>query len=268
MPSWDGSYLGKYNINIIQSETRTHIGCYWKLTLLLDWNGEEKEETFYCLAKRFRSYFHNILDETKKTVNLYKLGTHTIQIAKTTYLLIRPASIKTEFENPLTGEKVSMDIVYEDITLNQFPPDMLTQTLASQIEDIFAYRYIMGIGCNFEKNIHLRYSSVGGYYAVSFAEASVKFSTRRETLPSTVYSKWLLNIKRISNVDGYTNINKLKDVLSRMFKISQKSQDNLNSIPKSLSEFRSQLESIITRLDKEQIWISSFILDRILSQIA
>lgn len=256
-PPWTGSYLGDYPIETIVGETRTKIGCYWKLQL-------DENRSFYCLVKKFRTSFNTILDEIKTSCRLIKLGTHTIKIGISLYLLIKviPQTVTIE----CNGQTASIDVIHEDIPLSQYPIEYIDDENIQVIEKIFAFRYIMAINRTFESHIYMRRTNDStGYYPVSFMESSVNFESKKEKLPSTVYSKWFLKQKKIVNVDMDT-VDTLSNTVKSLLSLPIKGALDDQKVS-AVATFRTRLENTINRIDKEQIWISSFVVQNIISKI-
>ena len=254
---WHGSYLGEFPIDIIKAETRTAIGCYWKLEL-------SEDQSFYCLVKKFKTTFNIIFDEFKESCRLTRLGTQITKIGNTLYLVIKVMTQTITFE--LNGKTVSINVVREDIPLSKFPPEYIDNTLYQTIGKIFAFRYIMAISQTWESHIYIRKAEKSnGYYAISFMESSVNFSSKREKLPATVYAKWFLRLKRIMNVDINT-VDTLSNSVKSLLGLPQR-RATTNQKISAIATFRTKLENIINRVDKEQIWMPSFAVQNIISKI-
>ena len=256
---WDGSYLGQYPADVVKGETRNKIGCYWKLEL-------SEKISFYCLSKKYRSSFNNILDECKRCCNLVPLGTHTIKIGKSLYLILQVATKKHTFQ--VGSKSVTIELVYEDIPLNKYPIEFIDEVTHEKIENLLAFRYIMAIPRTFENHIHMRLltgDKVDGYIPISFLESSVNFTSTRERLPATVYSKWFLRQKKITSIDADT-VDKLRRAIKRLIQLPN-TNATLNQRISAVSHFRTEFERTVMRIDKEQIWMSSFVIQNILSKI-
>lgn len=225
---WDGSYLGEYKRDVIDIKTETKRGKYWNLTI--------NDVKISCQIRTIKSFVPCIVDELKPLFKLSKLGTHSIKIGKTKYLMIKV----------FHGEQG----ILEDYRLNEFEPDKLNKGIISQVQAIYVFRLILGLTQNYDRSIHIR--KVGDVmYPLSFSATSM--NPMNCPFPSSsVNKKWFTKYD--------TDFSK---VLQKMLNI--RTADDLVA---RLSEMRSTIERIIRRIDPDIIHESRFIVQHIQEKLA
>ncbi|MCL6572889.1 MAG: hypothetical protein K6T88_14595 [Bacillus sp. (in: Bacteria)] len=237
---WDGSYLGQISITDItelQIETsvdgneirRDPKARYYLIKI----NGKLIGP---CLMKGQQSSFPCLIDEIKSIFRLPKLGTHQIKIGNNFCVIIQ---VQLDSNGAIIEEGTLKDAVYDG------PENLLFRR---KVQETFAFREILAVSKTCEKSIRLRTSWDGRIYPISFREPGMIFRSKRSIIPNTVIKKWF------------------NDVTISQTIISMMKTQNMD-LGSYLSEFRTKLEDIIHRVDRDSIWISSFIMDRLLSRL-
>lgn len=217
--SWDGSHLGSFTSDIV----------HW----IVDYG-----ELHYCcltvdgvsvvsLIKQSKDRFPAIVDELKPIFGLRKLGTHTINLAGKLHLLTYCRLVNGQ---PLDEPKLSnveSTAKYKD-----------------QVQDIFAFREILGLNSSFESSIRLR-DDGQEIYPVSFREASSIVEKEKTALPGTIISKWF----------GQTTVSTVTKRITGWSAQIDKVE--------LVAELRKKIEGVINRIDKDFIFYSVYIVSRI-----
>lgn len=236
---WDGSDLGVINDeHIIAYAYSDHSNeLYWQLNI--------NEHITIGIVKRSNNTFPCIIDELKKVFNLPKVGTHRFQYKNIMYIFMK-ALITSDFH------------IQEEYTLDQLPfSDIFNdKSFINQIQEIFVFRELLGIVKSYENSIRIRSVSFTNKfniikpYPLSFHEPKFCDNTLTKVIPKTILDKWFKNTD-------------ISIVARRLINIS-----NPDDIPYILHNIRSQLESIILRVDKNAIWCLTFIMERISSRLS
>lgn len=228
---WDGSYLGQFPSSIIVCERNVHDLKYFHLKL----------GSFYhfCIAKTTTSDYPCLFDELKPLFGLSKLGTHTIHIENKYYLLMRPSvkGIVCVYDH-----KLSDVLEYIDYT------NPLNSSFINQMRRIFLFRDIVGLTVSNDSSIRLRY--VGkGYVPMSFKETKTCILQERSILPITILEKWFNNMK-------------ITDVARQIMGIYESTD-----LSEYLFHFRNDVERIIKRVNRDLLWMSVYIVERLSDRI-
>jgi hypothetical protein len=115
-----------------------------------------------------------------------------------------------------------------------------------QVQQIFAFREVIGSTSNFETSILVRTGSQGAY-PISFREPQINYMTSKPILSKTIMNKWFLDTTTA-------------EIISDMFS----SDDPVETI---IIRFRFEVEKIITRVDKELISIAGTITEQLMNRL-
>jgi hypothetical protein len=224
---WNGSYLGEFSKDAILS-TDGHSNNH----------DNDKYWTLQlgapvtCRVKTTKTSFPNVIDELKSLFGLPKLGTHQIRINHKNYVLIRcPESGVTE------------------VPLNQFTPELSHYPLfRRQVQEILIFRDILAVPVTFESSLRVRQQPRRHPVPISYREPSMSFNPSKPILSAMLQNRWLND----------ANVNQ---ILTRMVRIDPE------DVSSGISEFRSNVETVISRVDKSLIWCSAFIIERLMSRL-
>jgi len=136
--SWNGSFLGDYPKSYIITVKKTRIGTIWMLNI----NGLIQP----VIAKRCSNSFISIVDELKPLFGLLKLGTHRLSINGVPHVI---------FQVLFTEE----DEIVIETSLNHLPRDHALrsdETFCHRVQNIFAFRELLGLKSSYESSIRLR----------------------------------------------------------------------------------------------------------------
>lgn len=222
---WDGSYLGHFTMDIVHWTIDYADLHYYHLTI--------DDISIICLAKQIKDKFPAIADEMKAIFGLPKLGTHTIHLGGKLHLLT--------YCHTVNGQ------IYAEPTLSSIEPPFSIMTI-KQVQDIFAFRELLGLNISFESSIRFR-SDGQKTYPVSFRETSSVVEKQTIALPGTIINKWFV---------GTT----LSTVTKRLVGWSADVEDIV-----LIADLRKKIEAIIERIDKEFIFYSAYIISRIQNRI-
>ena len=185
-----------------------------------------------CIVRTVKNSLPCLVDELKVVFELPKLGTHWCRINNKNYILIR--TIKTK-----TGD------IKEEITLNMI--DVPTYMMRLQIQEVFAFRELLGVTCSFESSIIIR-EGKSTSYPISFYEPNMTTGDTK-VIPTTVLDKWFVE----TSID---------EVVKRLCRIN-----NINGLPMLLHNLRNKIEEIIERVDRRAITYKNLIIDRITQRL-
>lgn len=208
---WDGSHLGTWHPQDIE------ITKNGKATVWLN-----KTLNIKMIAINSKSCYPCIVDELKPLFGLVKIGTHMVCFKGKSYLL-----------QPFIAEK---ELTVKE--LGTVPP-----YLRAQIQDIYAFRFLMGVSQSDDRHISIRTTVHGQKYALSCCEATEGKGTK--ALSQTVTNKWFKN----------SDLNK---ILTCML------QCPADSTPTSIIEkYRSKIGEVILRINKDFVLLEDSIIRRI-----
>ena len=231
---WDGSFLGEFKRDVILETRIANKDIYWHLRL--------QNEEVYALSKPVKDSFACVCDELKIVFGLPKLGSHLIKFGKALFLLIRVPIKDGSIISELTLADVDKESnVHKNILFRQ------------QVQETFAFREILGLTQSFENSIRIRVPKNGLYYPVSFSEKSNQLDKEKPTLPKTVHEKWFAELK-----------NGITDVIKRLLCMPIDSDTEVVTV---IARYRKKIEDTITRVDKEYIWMSVYIIERIMKHL-
>lgn len=227
MFKWDGSYLGEITDNNITAMTISK-QIYWKVTIGLS-------ETI-CAARPIKDFFPMIIDELKPIFSLPKLGTHSVCKKKQLYLLLRvPSTLTGEIQEELSLDELSL--TYTDNIL-----------FTRQIQDILCFRDLLALSPSCESTIGVRCPHRGTPYPISIRENKMSFGTYKPIMSKHTLKKWFPH-------------NDYNLVIQRM-------TGNIGGdITTTVANIRTQIEDTINRIDRDVIWCSVFIVDRLLKRL-
>jgi len=221
--TWDGSHLGSFKEDILHwmvDQGELHYCC-----LTID------NVSIIAIIKQTKDRFPSMVDEMKPIFGLHKLGTHTISLSSKLHLLIYCPLINGQL--PIEPKLSNFDKAVE---------------FKEQIQNIFAFREILGLNVSFESSIRIR-TDGQITYPVSFREASSIVEKQTVALPGTIINKWFASstvsavAKRIT---GWSNNIEVIDLVT---------------------DLRKKIEMIINRIDKDFIFYSAYIVSRIQNRL-
>ena len=229
--NWDGSDV----TNIISKsdiyQARYEKNTYWIIQYKPSQEDtEQRKET--CMVKTTKSNIPCLVDELKTVFNLAKIGTHWCR---------QGGKLRILFRCEMTPE----GYIKEGINLNQVIH--CSPMLKLQIQEIFAFRELLGVTCSYASSIHIR-EGKNGPYPISFYEPNM-LTTEKCMIPGTVLDKWF----------DETSID---EVVKRICRIR-----SIDGLSKLLHTLRSKIDVIIDRVDKQAISYKSCIIDRITQRL-
>lgn len=172
-----------------------------------------------------------LIDELKPIFGLPKLGTHRCKQGGKDRILIRC---------PIKNNQIQ-----DEMTLNML--ENPSGIMKLQVQEIFAFRELLGVTCSYESSILIR-KGTNNTYPISFYEPGMK-TTNDKTTPFNVLDKWFED----TSID---------EVVKRLLKI--KSIDRMGVV---LHDLRTKIENVIERVDRELIIYKTYIMDRITERL-
>lgn len=222
---WNGSFLGEFSADAIQSMEVRDKEKYWTLDL---------GTRVTCRVKSTKTSFPNVIDELKSLFGLPKLGTHQIRMNHKNYILIRC---------PEPG--------VSEVPLHQFIPELSGSQyplFRRQIQEILAFRDVLAVPVTYESSLRVRIQPRRHPVPLSYREPSMAFDSSKPILSASIQNRWF-------------NDANVSQTLARMIRIDPE------DVATGISEFRTHLETIISRVDKSLIWCSAFIIERLMSRL-
>lgn len=228
--SWDGSYLGKYDKSIIQWKLITQRATYVNLKLgVTEVTGS---------IKKVKSCIPCIIDELKPLFGCRKSGTHHFYLGKVLYML--------------TSAVVTEAGIQEDYRLDEFKtktskvstfPDFLRY----EVQKTYVFRTLIGLTSNFDRSLRVRIIN-NMVYILSFCENIINPEVNRN-ISQAVGKYWFFD----------TNSN---EVLQKMFNVE--TTDDIHVV---LYQLRSDIESVIKRINRDEIIYASKITEQVQNRL-
>lgn len=242
--AWDGSFLGEWKTSIRKDKVRYGEDTFIRLQI--------DTIEFWAIARKIEDKLPCIIDEIKVIFGLVKLGTHSIKIGAKMYLLIRPVILSPGETPPpnsprFQGYSFALDIPLNEIMLH--PHVRQNHLFKQQVQETYAFREIVGLHGNTKSDVRIRFSNrkKSYYFPISFRETFSILETGEIALPGTILEKWFEEVT-------------IRDVIKRLFGATE----DPDFRDERIAEIRANIERIVCRIDKEFIWISVYIIDRIL----
>lgn len=185
-----------------------------------------KSFTARCLLKALKNTsIPCILDELKVCFGMNKIGTHRIQIGKRMYVMYR--------------------CTLNDVILTKFPKNDMTEDLKLEMQKLIIFRYVLSIP--FTRNS--------------------SFMVRNGSKSRNVYSFY-----EPQTFIGERTIDPSERFLCTWFgeeDITNKCMEFIHKLPTEewsefLFRFNTDIDKIIQRLDKDYVWLSGFIIEKII----
>lgn len=245
---WDGSDITTYVKNC--QITSGKYGRYRYLKLV----HTKTQQTVYCIKRRITNTLSLIIDELKPIFGLSKMGTHRAYYKGDLVLLIRVESISVDF---VGLESIQEFIRYERTlkeSLEQQPDIISAWLFRRQVQEIFAFRELLGISRSYESTIRIR-TGTNFNYPISFYELSLTpypSDSTKQFISDKMLNKWF-----------YDYDVSLDDTIKRMLNINT----DLTNLTEQIMKLRDALDDVIYRIDKSMIAYSSYIIDRILHRL-
>lgn len=248
---WDGSSLGeispeqiieKHSIDISASSSEESspktrfrdIGKkkhkrsqeYWYTTI--------KNVGQWVAVKPLKNMLPIIIDELKPLFGLTKIGTHIATVSGHNYIIFRQ------------NEQYQKDVrPFRDLRLSEAPRDMTNNGLFRQlVQYTYCFRMIIGVTCCFDRNIVIRKQN-NWDMPISTGENNVNFQKHR--ISKTTLNKWYGEVRP-------------DFVLQTMLNLDESSPEEVSA---TLSKLRSKIEATIMRVDKNEIWMSAYVMERV-----
>lgn len=233
---WDGTDISDFISKCNVYEGKFNKIKYWVIHKIFPHNiddpnnnqDQEKTEAEICIVKGCKNSLSCLVDELKKVFELPKLGTHWCRLNNKTYILIRCNKTKEGY-------------IKEELTLNMI--DTYTPIMRMQIQEVFAFRELLGVTCSYESSIIIR-ENKSGAYPISFNEPNMMTGDIK-VIPITILDKWFEE----TSID---------DVVKRLCRIQ-----NIDKLANLLYELRKKIDEIIERVDRRAITFKNCIIDRI-----
>ena len=178
------------------------------------------------------SYKNNIsliADELKPLFGLSKIGRHLCIYKKKKYIIsLIKKNIKTPFEPRPIKE-----------FYNDSPSKIYKDNLKLSIKKCFHFRYILGLTLNTLNSLQLNELNNGIVIITSSKESKIFYAdgnSNKNSLPDLLIKNWFGDWGEVSNLT------------KRLF------------VDKNLITLRFEIENIISRIDPEYLWWSSYII--------
>jgi len=192
----------------------------------------KSDNTEVCIVRTCKSSISCLIDELKPIFGLQKLGTQWCKQGGKIRVLIRCV-------------KTTEGYVKNEITLDQI--DVSTNLLKLQVQEIFAFRELLGVTCSYSSSIIIRQGK-NSFYPISFYEPTM-LTTDKKIIPFTVLEEWFDD----SSIDK---------AVKRLCKIN-----TIERLGIVLHNLRSKIEETINRVDRSAISYKACIMNRITERL-
>lgn len=212
------------DVTELVKESLIEEGSYEKNTY---WKLTHKDILEYCIVRQSGTTIPCLIDELKPIFNMHKIGTHWIRYRGKKLILLRLI--------------VKDEIIIQDITLDKIK---FRQSLSHEVQKIFVFRELLGLSRSWESSIILRERN-HFMRPMSFYEPNMTPASEEKVIPNTVLEKWFKNTS-------------LDDVVKKLLKV-----EKLEDIPKTIHNLRTKMETVVNRVNKDEITHIDEILKRI-----
>lgn len=180
-----------------------------------------------CQMKYIKNAIPCIMDEIKPFFKLFKYGTH---YAKLNNRLVM-----------FTKCHVINDVIIVDTPFTEYA-GIIDDEIKNQIRYILVFRNIMGLQPHISNSIYIRQSELFKPYPIICPENNI--GKLKNTITQGLISQW---IKPLT----------LDDVVQQMLELNKTDQAS------ALFKIRSKIDKVILRIDKNLIYLSDQILERL-----
>lgn len=225
--NWNGSFLG-----VIQEED-VIIRITEGSTKYIQFRYNKKIYT--ARIKKLLSSAPVLIDEYKSIFGLPKIGTHRIQIGNKYHILFRVKMTST-------GD------IQEEYGLDKCPIDRYTSLFHQQIQNIYAFREIVGVTSSFDSSIKIRTMGIG-YFPYSYKEPNFTATFQSSVISNTILERWFQDIS-------------MQEAIRKLLNI-----EAYESLPDVIHMLRSKLENVTMRVDPDYVWVVDSICQRIVDRI-
>ena len=221
-------------------------------------NEDKKYIEEICIVRTTAGSVPSILDELKPIFGLPKLGTHwcknngkdnkknkSDKKTEAKYIILIKCNISLEGnvlqEISLRDYMINLGATAENI-------DIVDNLLQLQVQEIYAFRELLGISKSFDSSIIIRKGKGKNVYPISFYEPGVLQDNGR-IIPAIVLETWFEDVG-------------LDDVICKLIGIN-----NINNLTNRVCQIRKEIELIINRIDKENIFMVDSICSKIIQSV-
>ncbi len=171
--AWDGSHLGDIDIYVTNDKKVEMEGT---VNLLIKTNS--------CLNKiiqvkifKYKDDVPLIADELKRIFGVSPIGKHRVRY----------------FGDECIINKYVNDIPIEEFMKYVVDKSTLTPLFINEMRNIFAFRYLVCLNCNYENKINIRTDSVP--YPISYQETTFSLFADKSScrIPKTIIKEWFDN---------------------------------------------------------------------------
>ena len=223
MFKWDGT-----DVTDLVSECDIFEAIYNKT---IYWIIKNQDITEYCLVRNGNTTVC-LSDELKSLFGLKKVGTHWLKYQNKIKILIKPT---------ITPE----GYIKEEINLKSI--QAMNDLTILQIQEIFAFRELLGITCSYISSLVWRENGNLGY-PLSYYEPNMNPDDKK-VIPITILDKFFKGTS-------------LTEVIRRLIKIKK-----IEALPKVSFKLGTNIEQIIYRVDRNLIEYKTCILSRITQRL-
>ena len=250
---WDGGSV-ELPLTALEKEFSSNGNTYWRLNV--------DGHPIYGLVKPYRDNIPFVVDELKRVFHLVASGTKRVYFGATPYLLYQ-AKVYVLGERTLIQDEphlseVKLDQPWSQILAPLTPEPTLYEVCKSTIQRLYAFRDLIGLTPNNNTIFKIRsnwrikdgiYKSDLSPHPITQQDNTIRVIREKNSLlPQTVLAQWFDNIS-------------VSDVVCSMTSFGKEGE----KIHEKIAQYRNEIERVINRVDRNLIWISGVICERLMT---
>jgi len=231
MLKWDGSDLGSYE-NIIKHQWSYENNKYYELLI--------SSNVVYCMGKSIKTLFSCIVEEMKQIFGIYRRKFHTITLDSKKYIIYN-VEVNDKYE------------IISDIPINKIDKNnRILSDIKRKIQKVIIFSDIMYL--NDIKQSLIIIKNLGNMYTttnINTYKYKNIIGNDGTTISKSLFNRWF---------DEKTSLGML---MKEMVNYEKEKCDEKNRLNTVLFNIKNKTDNIINKYDKEFIWYSNLIIDRI-----
>jgi len=138
--------------------------------------------------------------------------------------------------------------IQEEQGLDEYSSSGHTDFFIQQVQNIYAFREIVGVSSTYDSSIKIRTLGIG-FFPYSWREPGFTQTFHSTVVPNVALDTWFKD-------------REMQDVIRKLLGI-----DRYESLPLAIHSLRSKLEDVTMRVDSDLIWVVDSICQRVVDRI-